>query len=434
MKRKFALSAVLLTAVIALAGCATSSNNSGNSGDTGNNGSSGPVTLRFQSLAFQPETIAATKKIVSEWNAAHPSIQVQYVQGSWDTVQDQLVTQFQGGTAPDIIQYESAAMAQFAQQGYLADLGPYLSSDVKSAVSPGVWKTVTVGGKIIAAPTLLQSYMVFANTDLLQAAGIQVPTGSSWSWSDFEAAAKATTKNGVYGVGWGLSSPTASMLSMGMNFGATYFSGSGNSATIHVGANEMALPNLIHKMTYVDKSISPVSLTQSGGDVLPAFVHGKYAMTVQGSYAGQQIVQTAPKNFHWAVLPPLAANSADQAADPQTLSVSQTSKNIKDAAEFINFYMQAKNLASVAEGDWLIPASSTASTQVLADTHGQNGWPQVLQSGQDLTEAPFQTATNYPQWKDQIATPAYQQFLGNKISASDLASQLTSGWSQVNGG
>ena len=39
---------------------------------------------------------------------------------------------------------------------------------------------------------------------------------------------------------------------------------------------------------------------------------------------------------------------------------------------------------------------------------------------QDLTEAPFQTATDYPQWKDQIATPAFQQFLGNKISADDL--------------
>lgn len=433
MRSKILLGATALALGVALAGCATSSSSDNNSNTPGT-GSSGPVTLRFQSLAFQPETIAATKKIVAAWNAAHPDITVQYVQGSWDTVQDQLVTQFQGGTAPDIIQYESAAMAQFAQQGYLADLTPYLAPDVKSAVSPGVWKTVTVGGKIIAAPTLLQSYMVFANTDLLKAAGVTVPTGSSWSWADFEAAAKATTKNGVYGVGWGLDQPTATMLSMGMNFGAKYFDGTGDNATASIGSAEMALPELIHKMAYDDKTLSPVTLTQSGGDVLPAFVHGKVAMTVQGSYAGQQILQTAPKGFHWAVLPPLSATSADQAADPQTLSVTQTSANIKDAAEFINFYMQAKNLASVAEGDWLIPASSTASAAVMADTHGANGWTQVLASGKDLTEAPFQTVTNYPQWKDQIATPAYQQYLGNKISESDLASQLTDGWTSVNGG
>ena len=42
---------------------------------------------------------------------------------------DQLVTQFQGGTAPDIIHYESADITGFANQGYLADLSPYLSQD-----------------------------------------------------------------------------------------------------------------------------------------------------------------------------------------------------------------------------------------------------------------------------------------------------------------
>ena len=53
------------------------------------------MTLKFQSLAFQKTTVAATKKIVADWNAANPNIQVEYVQGSWDSVHDQLVTQAQ---------------------------------------------------------------------------------------------------------------------------------------------------------------------------------------------------------------------------------------------------------------------------------------------------------------------------------------------------
>ena len=99
---------------LALAGCATSS--SSDDGDNKSSGDGGSVTLRFQSLAFQEPTVQATKEIVDAWNSEHPDVQVKYVQGSWDSVQDQLVTQFQGGTAPDIIQYESAAMSQFAQQ------------------------------------------------------------------------------------------------------------------------------------------------------------------------------------------------------------------------------------------------------------------------------------------------------------------------------
>ena len=50
---------------------------------------------------------------------------------------DQLVTQFQGGTAPDIIHDESADITGFTNQGYLADLSPYLSQETKDAVSAG---------------------------------------------------------------------------------------------------------------------------------------------------------------------------------------------------------------------------------------------------------------------------------------------------------
>jgi multiple sugar transport system substrate-binding protein len=429
MKLTRTAGAISAVAALAVAGCATSTQ--GSSSDSGGS-SNGPVTLRFESLAFQDPTIKATKDIVAAWNQAHPDVQVKYVQGSWDSVQDQLVTQFQGGTAPDIIQYESAAMSQFAQQGYLADLTDTLSPDVKSAVSPGVWKTVTVDGKIIAAPTLLQSYMVFANKDLLKQAGVQMPTGDTWSWDDFQAAAKATTKSGVYGVGWGLSEPTATMMSLGLNFGASYFTGTGNNAKAHVGSAEMALPERIHQMAYDDKSIAPVTLTQSGSDTMTGFLKGKYAMTVQGSYIAQTLSQTAPKSLHWMVMPPLAGTSANQSADPQTLSVSAQSSDVADSTAFINYYMQAQNLSKVAEGDWLIPASSSAADQVTSDTGGKNGWSTILASGKDLVAAPYQFATNYPQWKDQIATPAFQQYLGNQISSADLVKKLTDGWDSVN--
>jgi multiple sugar transport system substrate-binding protein len=422
--------AVAATAALALAGCATS----GQSSSDQDSDSDGPVTLKFQSLAYQDSTIKATKEIVAAWNKANPDVQVEYVQGSWDSVQDQLVTQFQGGTAPDIIQYESAAMTQFAQQGYLADLTDLISDDVHDAVSDDVWSTVTVDGKVIAAPTLLQSYMVFANKTMLADAGVDMPTGDTWSWDDFQAAAAATTKDGQYGVGWGLSEPTAAMMSLGMNFGAKYFDGSGDDATMSVGDPELALPERIHAMTYDDKSLDPVTVTQSGADVMTGFLKGKFAMTVQGSYSAQTLTESAPDDFDWAVMPTLEGNSADQSANPQTLSVSAQSSHIDQAADFINYYMQPENLAKVAEGDWLIPASSGAAEQVEKDTSGANGWSTILASGDHLTVAPYQGVTNYPQWKDQIATPAFQKYLGDDIDADELSKELTDGWSSVNGG
>lgn len=427
MKTARMMAVVITSMAVALAGCATSTQSGPPQAGNGKT-----VTLKFQSLAFQATTIAATKKIVAQWNQEHPKTQVQYLQGSYDSVQSQLVTQFAGGTAPDIIQYDSASMAQFAQQGYLADLSGSLDKTVKSAISPDVLSTVTVNGKVIAAPTLLQSYVVFANKKLLNSAGVKVPGGATWSWDEFQSAAKAATAKGVYGLGWGLNQPTATMMTLGQNFDGNYFSGSGKTAKIAVGPSQLALPMRVHTMAYADKSLDPVTLTQSGSDVLKGFLSGRYAMTVQGSYNAQTLVDSAPKGFDWVVLPPLKATSAKQAGNPQTLSVSARSGDVKGATAFINFFMQPENLAKVAEGDWLIPATSSAVKQVQADTGGKNGWSTILETAQYFTDAPFQAATNYPRWKTEIATPAFQRYLGNKISSDQLGQQLADGWKSVN--
>ena len=416
------------SALVTLAAC-------GGNGDNSSGGSSGSsnekVTLKFQSLAFQKTTVAATKKIVADWNAANPNIQVEYVQGSWDSVHDQLVTQFQGGTAPDIIHDESADITGFINQGYLADLSPYLSQETKDAVSQGVWDSVSNDGKIYAAPTLLQSYVVFANSALLKQAGITA-TGDSLSWDDLAADAKTLTAGGKYGLGWGLKSPTATVLNLGMNFDAKFFDGSGRDAKATVGDPELEVPKRIHEMAYTDKSIDPTSLTQSGSDVLPGFYAGKYAMVVGGNYNAQKILEEAPKGFQWEVLPPLKGTSTKQAANPQTLSVPAESKHVEQAAKFIDYYMKSENLAAVGQGDWLIPTTQAARDAILTTTGGKDGWQQTLVSGNELTKAPFQSVENYPKWKDQIATPALQEYLANKTDLATLGKKLSDGWGQVN--
>ena len=432
MRRTITAAVATVAAAALVASCSSSkSGGDGKGGGTGGDGGS-KVTLKFQSLAFQKPTIAAVKKIVSDWNAAHPNIQVNYSEGSWDSVHDQLVTQFEGGTAPDIIHDEAADISGFIQQGYLADLSGDLPADVKSSVPQGVWDTVSAEGKIYAAPTLLQSYVVMANTDLLKRDGITVPDGATLSWDDLQAMAKKATSGGTSGLGWGLKSPTATMLSLSLNFDGKYFSGTGLDAKVDVGDNEKQVPQRIHAMAYDDKSIAPVTLTQSGTDILPGFYAGKYAMVVEANYAAQQITQEAPKSFHWAVLPPLTGTSSNQAADPQTLSVAQSSKHVKQATEFISYFMQAQNLAAVGQGDWLIPTTQTARDAISKATGGATGWAQTLKGASSQVAAAFQAATNYPRWKDQIATPAFQQFLANKLSLDDLAKKLTSGWGDVN--
>ncbi|MGG7466388.1 MULTISPECIES: ABC transporter substrate-binding protein [unclassified Plantibacter] len=411
-----------------LGGCAF-----GGSGGTAES-SDGPVELTFQSLAYQDSTVAATKEIVDAWNAANPDITVKLTQGSWDNVHDQLVTQFQGGTAPDIIHDEASDILGFANQGYLADLSSTLSDDVTSSVSDDVWDTVTTAdGKIVAAPTLMQTYVVFANKTAFANAGVEVPSGDDLSWEQLASTAKQLTAGGSFGVGWGLKQPAAAVMNTAIGFGGTFFDvAEDGSATISVGADELAVPKAVHDMAYTDGSLDPVTLTQSGSDVLPGFLGGTYAMYIGGNFLAQQITESAPEGFDWAVLPPLAGSKgAVQAANPQTMSVAAESKHPKEAAKFIDFYMGAENQAKLAQGDWLIPTSSKAREVVAKDTADQRGWKEMLATGEDLSAAPFQKATSYPQWKDQYATPLLQQYFANTLTEDELAKQLEAGWSSV---
>jgi ABC-type glycerol-3-phosphate transport system substrate-binding protein len=413
-------------AATALAGCSSSSGSSGSSG--------GKITLTFSSYAWQTATVAANKKIVAEWNAAHPDIQVQYITVDADSVHDKLVTQFSSHTAPDIIHDEADDIAGFAQQGYLDKLDDLLPADLKSGIPQGVWDSATINGSVYGIPSLLQSYVVFANTALLKQDGVTLPTTENpWTWQQFEAAAKQTTKSGVYGVGWGLKSPVSTVISMALNYGGKFFYGSGDQAAVQFNSAEQQVPETIHNMIYQDKSIAPSTVTEAGSDVLPGFLGGKYAMIVGGNYLTQQILQDKSSGFQWTMLPLLKGDTQDQMADPQTYSIARQSQHPQQAMQFLDYFLSAEHLSELAQGDWLAPSSTAAQQQLLTDTKGQDGWNAVADSVKSLVNSPTSQLSNYPQWKEQIATPALQAYLANSITLQQLGQKLTSGWTQVNG-
>ena len=431
MKRIRGIGAVAFAGVtiLALSGC-----QQGSASNESENADGGPVTLQFQSLSDQPTTQAAVKSIVDQWNTENEDVQVKIVQAGWDGTFDKLITQFTGGTAPDIIHYEASSIASFAADGYLADLTDLIDEDLKSDISEGIWDSVTQDGEIIAYPSTLQSYMVFANADLLEAAGVEVPTGDTMTWEELQTIAKATTTDGNFGIGWGLGSPTATMMSLSLGFDGGFFDGEGTDASIDVGDSELAVPELIHEMAYTDKSIEPTSLTQSGSDVLASFYGGKVAMTVQGSFQATNIANDAPEGLNWVALPPLEGSAgAIQAANPQTYSVNVDSEYVDESADFLNFFMSAENLASIAYADALIPASSSARTEVETLAADNPAWEQVLASGEGLQGPPFLKVEKYTEWKDTIATPAFQQYLADQITSEELANQLSTGWTDIAG-
>jgi multiple sugar transport system substrate-binding protein len=389
------------------------------------------VNLTFATYVWQPPTVAAVKSIVDSWNATHANIQVQIVPVDVNSVHDKLLTSFVGGTAADIVHDEAADIAGFTGQGYLANLTPLLPKPFKASIPKSVWDTVNYSHHITGVPFMLQTYNVFANMDLLNQAGIKPPTvAKPWTWTQFRTYAKQLSTNGNYGVCWGLKSPTAAILTTSLNWGAQWTYLVKGHWTLKVGAPEQQLLKLMHDMIYVDKSIDPAAVGLSGSAVLPAFFAGKCAMTIQGDYQAQGMIEQGPKGFNWAMFPPLKGKTQDQVANPQTLSISQQSQHKAEAMQFIAYALNAQNMAKLAAGDWLIPVSSAAGKLVVKSTQYRASWTNAVSAIPSIEKGNWVAIPWYARWKSEVATPSFVAYLANRIDLGQLTSQLVSGWEQ----
>jgi ABC-type glycerol-3-phosphate transport system substrate-binding protein len=392
------------------------------------------VNLTFATYVWQPTTVAATKNIVDSWNKANPNIQVQIVPVDVNAVHDKLLTSFVGGAAADIVHDEAADIPGFAAQGYLANLTPLIPASLKNSIPKKLWDTVNYGGKIAGVPVMMQTYNIFANMDLFKQAGIKAPTiQKPWTWTNFRAVAKRFATGGNFGVCWGLRSPTALLNTVSLNWGGHWFYLENGKWNFKFGPGEQRGPQTIHDMIHVDKSIDSAAVGLSGSAVLPAFFAGKCAMTVQGNFQAQGMISQSPKGFNWAMFPPLKGQTQDQAANPQTFSISTQSKNKKEAMAFIAYAMNAQNLAKLAAGDWLIPSNPAAGKVIRKSTKHAGSWRVATESVVHLRKANWVSLAPYARWKAEYATPQFVQYLRNNISLEELGNRLAAGWSNVRG-
>lgn len=193
--------------VISLAAC-SSGNGGGNSkegegaGNKGGTDKKEKVELNFWTLGT-----AGYDKLVEEWNAAHPDIQVK-VQNTGDQTahHNNLLTALSAGSgAPDIFMLEIAFMEKFIKNedkfNNLYDLG---AKDIEKNYLEWKWKQASSkdGSFQIGLPTDIGPSVVYYRPDLLKKAGLPTDPKALGAaidtWDKFAAVGKQfTDKTGI---------------------------------------------------------------------------------------------------------------------------------------------------------------------------------------------------------------------------------------------
>ncbi|MGW2700332.1 ABC transporter substrate-binding protein [Streptomyces sp. NPDC001340] len=169
-------------------------------GGTGAGSDSGKLTMTWWG---SDDRHAAYKKALASFQKKNPKIEIETRYQGYDGYFDKFNTQVAGGSAPDLLQMDTALVAQYARKGILAPLDSYVG---KSLDLTGFSKTLlaagTVDGKLYGVPSGIGVNQLTVNRSGLEQLGLKLPD-REWTWNDLKKiAADVYKKSGgkQYGV------------------------------------------------------------------------------------------------------------------------------------------------------------------------------------------------------------------------------------------
>jgi ABC-type glycerol-3-phosphate transport system substrate-binding protein len=342
------------------------------------------VVLRIWKGPHTPDDKAIFGAVITDFQASHPNVTIEYTPTPWDTIKEKYTTAFASGNPPDLIYGFTGGYVDNVM-GKCWDYRKLFSKEeidqLMTGVDPGLLSEMTLDGKLLGIPFFSGGAAFVYNIDMLKKAGFDKPPDTV---ADLVRYAKVLTTSGQYGYGL-LSYDTAEAKPEFFLFayGCNLFNENMTAIDYDRPAGLEAF-KLIDKLWNKDKSAVPIGL-YPGTTMTDAFFAGKFAMWVTHSQVKVHLKDNP--NFRLGVAKMPKGPGTQLAGGRGTYvgsafwAIPQSEKNIKEVKEFVKFIYQPKYVGGLAEAFDFIPSSRSikikmdAISQAFADAYLSNGVP-----------------------------------------------------------
>ena len=143
------------------------------------------VTINFwhHYSAQSAENETLMNVLIPAFEAENPGIKVNAVSHEWAELHDKVLVSANSNALPDVARCDIAWLPEFQKMGILVALDEEMSdfADVSSQLLESAMSTALIGGHYYALALNTNSKIVFYNTAMLEAAGVEVPaTMDAW--------------------------------------------------------------------------------------------------------------------------------------------------------------------------------------------------------------------------------------------------------------
>ncbi|KKB73256.1 MULTISPECIES: ABC transporter substrate-binding protein [Bacillus] len=341
-------------------GCSSSSE------ETSGGGGKQSITLRVAWWGGQPRHDYTTK-IIEMYEKEHPNVNIEAEFANWDDYWKKLAPMSAANQLPDVIQMDTAYLSQYGEKGQLEDLTPYVKDGTIKTDS--IDEKVTEGGKIdgkLYGFTLgVNVLSVITNDDLLKKAGITIDD-RNWTWDDYEKfALKVREETDQYGSN-GMNPPDVFFPYYLRTKGERFYKKDGTGLAY---ADDKLFVDYFKrqvKLVNVQASPTPDEGAQVKGMEDDFIVKGRTAATwnYSNQYSAFAQLTDAPLSLK---LPPGQSDEKALFLRPSMLfSIPKSSQHKKEAAKFIDFFVNREKANALMKGERGVPVSAKAAESVKA--------------------------------------------------------------------
>ena len=392
-----------LGSVIVLASCA------GGTGDAGD----GEVTSITVQDYFTADPDGAVYEAVYDACGEEAGVEVERSAVSGADLISKVLQQASSKTLPDILVLDNPDVQEIASSGALAPLSQFgLSAD---GLAEGVVDASTYDGEVYGLQPAANSITLFYNPDLLDAAGVSVPT----TWDELKAAAAALTTEDQYGIAF--SAPA--------NYEGTWqflpfmWTAGGDESDIDTPETAEALQLWVDMVSAGSASTSVVTWTQP--DVNDQFIAGAAAMMINGPWqipileeagASYEIASIPVPSLGDPVIAPLGGESFTL---PNTGDAARQAK----AAVVLECINSDDSQLTIAQERNLVPTRLSLQDQFVADNPVMAAFSDMVATARARTG---ELGVDWPEAATKIYT-AVQSALVGGLTPSEALEQAQNG-------